>query len=92
MKQKLIFLVFLILSTTSLLSFFVYKQYNKKNIEIRKSTIEQNIEEETKMPKPPKPYEETLLSQMTPEEKVGQLFMFGVEGNTALTQTVFNRF
>lgn len=87
MKRKVILLVLLILSIISLLSLLIYKEYQKEKIEIEteEPTIEEVIVEEIEPPEPPKPYEEVLLSQMTPEEKVGQLFMFGVEGNATLT-------
>jgi len=55
----------------------------------KKSTPKVNeiiVEKEPEtIPEPPKPYEEILLSQMTAEEKVGQLFIFGIEGLTTLT-------
>ncbi|MGI6484413.1 MAG: glycoside hydrolase family 3 N-terminal domain-containing protein [Candidatus Dojkabacteria bacterium] len=85
MKPKVIFITLLILFFLSLLSLIVSIQYQKRNIQKEETTIEEIIVEESEPPEPQKPYEEILLSQMTPEEKVGQIFMFGVEGNTTLT-------
>ncbi len=36
---------------------------------------------------PPIPIEEEILKNMTPEEKVGQLFMFGINGTTISSET-----
>ncbi len=87
MKRKVIFLVLLILSIITLISLLVYKELQKEEVQIetKEPTVEEVIVEEIESPESPKPYEEVLLSQMTPEEKVGQLFIFGIEGNTTLT-------
>lgn len=85
MKRKPILFVLLILSIISLISILVYKQREKNRENEGKISLEPNIVEEVIPPEPPKPYEEILLAQMTTQEKVGQIFMFGVEGNTTLT-------
>ena len=85
MKPKVIFITLLILFFLSLLSLIVSIQYQKRNIQKEETIIEEIIVEDPEPPEPQKPYEEILLSQMTPEEKVGQIFMFGVEGNATLT-------
>ena len=47
------------------------------------ANIEKQIEEHIPEPEPI-PIEEQILSNMTIEEKVGQLFIFGIEGNTTI--------
>jgi len=54
---------------------------NKKTEEIPNTDVETQI-----ITKPvPLPYEKVLLSQMPNEEKVGQIFIWGVEGTSNLT-------
>ncbi len=54
---------------------------NKKTEEIPNTDVETQI-----ITKPvPLPYEKVLLSQMTNEQKVGQIFIWGVEGTLNLT-------
>ena len=86
MRRKTVLLVLLILSIISLISLRIYQHYQKKSvvIEIEQPNVEEIIIDKTEESEPPKPYEEVLLSQMTPEEKVGQLFIFGIEGNKSL--------
>ena len=47
----------------------------------------QNESVETSISKAPPTVEEKILKYMTPEEKVGQLFLFGINGTTLTPQT-----
>ena len=83
MKQKILLFVFFLLLFTPLV--LIAKNeitlLNKKTEEIPNTDVETQI-----ITKPvPLPYEKVLLSQMPNEEKVGQIFIWGVEGTSNLT-------
>lgn len=83
MKQKILLFVFFLLLFTPLV--LIAKNeitlLNKKTEEIPNTDVETQI-----ITKPvPLPYEKVLLSQMTNEQKVGQIFIWGVEGTSNLT-------
>ena len=84
MKKKIFF--FLIPLTFILLSldiYFLMKNANKEDTTpIKEVQIEEHIEPIVEPPPPSK--EELILANMTDEEKVGQLFIYGIEGNTTL--------
>lgn len=84
MKQKILLFVFFLLLFTP----FILIAKNNINILNNKELKEtpKIVVEPPKTPKPvPLPYEKILLSKMTNEEKVGQLFIWGVEGTSQLT-------
>ncbi len=71
-------------------SFYTFYSNCKNNINILNNKelkeTPKIVIEPPKTPKPvPLPYEKILLSKMTNEEKVGQLFIWGVEGTSQLT-------
>lgn len=84
MKQKILLFVFFLLLFTPLILIAKNKitlLNNKKTEEIPNTDVETQI-----ITKPvPLPYEKVLLSQMTNEQKVGQIFIWGVEGTLNLT-------
>ena len=84
MKQKILLFVFFLLLFTPLILIAKNKitlLNNKKTEEIPNTDVETQI-----ITKPvPLPYEKVLLSQMTNEQKVGQIFIWGVEGTSNLT-------
>lgn len=84
MKQKILLFVFFLLLFTPLVLISKNKitlLNNKKTEEIPNTDVETQI-----ITKPvPLPYEKVLLSQMTNEQKVGQIFIWGVEGTLNLT-------
>lgn len=85
MKQKILLFVFVLLLV---LPFVLIIQNRDKIQQYPPKQLKEDVSEEIEpevIPEPPKPYEEILLSQMTTEEKVGQLFIFGIEGLTNLT-------
>lgn len=84
MKQKIFLFVFLLLLVLPFVLILKNRDqfFKKSTPEVNKIIVEDKPEA---IPEPPKPYEEILLSQMTAEEKVGQLFIFGIEGLTTLT-------
>ena len=84
MKQKILLFVFFLLLFTPLILIAKNKitlLNNKKTEEIPNTDVETQI-----ITKPvPLPYEKILLSRMTNEQKVGQIFIWGVEGTSNLT-------
>ncbi|NLD25269.1 glycoside hydrolase family 3 protein [Candidatus Dojkabacteria bacterium] len=83
MKQKILLFVFFLLLFTPLVLISKNKitLLNKKTEEIPNTDVETQI-----ITKPiPLPYEKILLSRMTNEQKVGQIFIWGVEGTSNLT-------
>lgn len=84
MKQKILLFVFFLLLFTPLVLISKNKitlLNNKKTEEIPNTDVETQI-----ITKPvPLPYEKILLSRMTNEQKVGQIFIWGVEGTSNLT-------
>ena len=91
MKQKILLFVFFLLLFTPLILIAKNKitlLNNKKTEEIPNTDVETQI-----ITKPvPLPYEKVLLSQMPNEEKVGQIFIWGVEGTLNLTPRIGNSF
>ena len=81
MKNIIIFLSLFTLLTTSVILLHNKRIRGQQKTEPQQTTIVEEI------PPPPPPREEVILSTMTPEEKVGQLFIFGIEGVNNIDST-----
>lgn len=84
MKTKIIILLILAGISSITGSYLLSKQLHSKP---KPSTlgITQTIQTPKPTPEPPPiPLEQKILAEMTIEEKVGQLFIFGIEGNTTI--------
>ena len=78
--MKTLLHIFLVLICTILISALLY-------IKFPKHLQDPDIEIVTTTSTPTKSPEELLLEKMTPEEKVGQLFIFGFDGTTLTNET-----
>ena len=84
MKQKILLFVFFLLLFTPLVLISKNK-ITLLNNKGKKETPNTDVETQIITKPVPLPYEKILLSRMTNEQKVGQIFIWGVEGTSNLT-------
>ena len=82
-KRKILLLIPLALLLFSGIYLLAHKLQTKEDTSI--PNIEKQAEEHIPEPEPiPIPIEQQILAKMSIEEKVGQLFIFGIEGNITI--------